>query len=1015
MMHMFGGNRVGVFFTLVVIFVVVNISHAQSPKIPQLPTIVPVSPEASALAKYINYPVSYGTGLIDISIPLYEIEVGDLMLPIGLSYHASGIKVNENSGLVGLGWTLNAEPKVSRSVEGLPDEEGYLKHVNNPPQTPLDEMFYNERLAVGGSGVDEQPDAFFYTLLSGAGKFFISKKLRSTELPKFQTVPYAPILIDNANIVSISSNTATAISSFNIRDQHGVAYNFANVEKNFLPGFPEPTLNTCWKATTITSSVTGQSLSFQYQTGSRELIQNLADVVQLHDSTTDTGASAPQSYMGCINFANTPIPRATECINGNCNYKFWNPTTSQWVTVSGSGNDCVAPMLGGGSDSEISTVRLKEISYTGGKVVFEIGNIPKHGDCLTGIKIYSNTVLVKQYVFSYETSGANFSRDRIFLTSIDMQDGGGISVGKYRFAYNEGGLPDYLSKALDYWGYYNGQNNDYYKSLIPPITVPTFNEPLNHRAIVPIGNANRTPNFSSAQVSTLRLIEYPTGGSTAFTYQLNQYKVNGQLKNAGGLRIGKVVHNSTAGTIERTYTYGIAEDGAGIIRSSPVEKESFTAEQVDVFYNSTQNPQTYRLVSRKRTFYSNALTDLFYSSGAPVVYDYVTEYESNGSNSIGKTVYQYKYEAGGGYGEHYRVPKTTIVMDFQTDWTYGQLLSKRVYRGDKSTGIYRLISRNAYTYNRENSSESIYVGKTYWSKNTYGYPNKDYFWQTNILPGSVLYIPYTKQAGAMVLRSDTAVTYYGGRKMVSATSYTYDNKIVLSATQVKTTTSDGREIITSTKYPHDLTLTGTAETGRQKLITDWRVSTVLEETQAKGSSVSKSRTDYNVFNSRAQPAAIVTNTGPAMADEPRIVFEGYDLNGNLLSAFKANDSKVYYIWGYGKVHPVAKIEGVLQTGVSATTVTNIGNRQFSQTSDYTSVKADVDFLKVQLSSIISDNLYKVTLYTYFHGSLSSETDASGVTTYYEYDSFGRFKLARDNDGNILKNYQYNYKTGAGNN
>lgn len=53
---------------------------------------------------------------------------------------------------------------------------------------------------------------------------------------------------------------------------------------------------------------------------------------------------------------------------------------------------------------------------------------------------------------------------------------------------------------------------------------------------------------------------------------------------------------------------------------------------------------------------------------------------------------------------------------------------------------------------------------------------------------------------------------------------------------------------------------------------------------------------------------------------------------------------------------------------------------------------------------------QVLCYTYepFIG-MTSQTDAKGMTTYYDYDSFGRLMNVRDQNGNILKNYTYHYK------
>src|SRR3982750_459283 len=74
---------------------------------PQLAKVTPPSPNAAAFQKYGEIPVSPYTGIPDISVPVYTVQFRDISIPITLSYHASGIKVNEESSQVGLGWSIN--------------------------------------------------------------------------------------------------------------------------------------------------------------------------------------------------------------------------------------------------------------------------------------------------------------------------------------------------------------------------------------------------------------------------------------------------------------------------------------------------------------------------------------------------------------------------------------------------------------------------------------------------------------------------------------------------------------------------------------------------------------------------------------------------------------------------------------------------------------------------------------------------------------------------------------------
>ncbi len=125
------------------------------------------SPDAASLIKNINTPVNLYNGVASVSIPLYEATANNgASVPVGLTYTAGGIKVNEISGVAGLGWQLSAGGSITRIVRDQPDEHAIFT-------TDLNYQTLRN-IANGQQKFDLQKDVFFFTFPGGGGKFIFS-------------------------------------------------------------------------------------------------------------------------------------------------------------------------------------------------------------------------------------------------------------------------------------------------------------------------------------------------------------------------------------------------------------------------------------------------------------------------------------------------------------------------------------------------------------------------------------------------------------------------------------------------------------------------------------------------------------------------------------------------------------------------------------------------------------------------------------------------------------------------
>lgn len=90
----------------------------------QLPEVDRPSLTANAMSvqRYADIPVSLYTGTPDITIPLDTLREFRMSLPMTLSYHCGGVKVDEHPGWTGLGWTLALGGVITREVQDTMDD-----------------------------------------------------------------------------------------------------------------------------------------------------------------------------------------------------------------------------------------------------------------------------------------------------------------------------------------------------------------------------------------------------------------------------------------------------------------------------------------------------------------------------------------------------------------------------------------------------------------------------------------------------------------------------------------------------------------------------------------------------------------------------------------------------------------------------------------------------------------------------------------------------------------------------
>lgn len=473
--------------------------------------VVPPSPNAQELLRFGEYPVSLHTGVPQIQIPIYTIKLKDFSLPISIDYNASGIKVEQESGTVGLGWALNAGGVINHKIRGYYDfyDSYYLDtagdemsdilgiynlksavilgYKNELPFTPPQNMNKTElfrRLTNGcldyGS-IDFSPDLFSYVIPGYYGKFIFAHD-HSVIKEKFDNVIITPIR-------NMGKRGKDYLSSFILTDPAGNKYYFEQTERAYNPDRPAcygGDYNSSYYLTKIMTPA-GSQIIFKYK-----------------------------KYGTLLGLYNKHATKSS-ANNISIDYTYY--------------------------DNFI----LDEMSFPGGELKFSYKydrtDLPNHARLdkieLTGDGVQMQWNFVYGYFFSTANtkevptladlnkivSTGNYTEDwnkkRLKLVSLEQVSGNENQTCS--FQYSENNLPTKLSSAQDHWGYFNNAQNTY---LIPTVS---HNESQDVKSVVIKSygfGADRECHDTSNQAFILTRITYPTGGSRFFSFEPNTYRAD---------------------------------------------------------------------------------------------------------------------------------------------------------------------------------------------------------------------------------------------------------------------------------------------------------------------------------------------------------------------------------------------------------------------------------------------------------------------------------------------------------
>ncbi len=914
--------------------------------------LIPPRPQSAAIIEQQLPTPSLLTGAADFSLPLYTIDVNGFSLPLELRYRSNGVKVFDDPGPLGYGWSLLPALRVTRTVLGRPDEQstdmtGDLLDRTNTLRWKT--AYYTVRnVKSTANRYDCMPDIF---------KIALPDKILTRILRTRKDGSHYFVGVGDDEYVVTCEKVEGNISTISVRDDKGTEYIFGDTYEFVYGDKSKYEYRTAWMLREIRPPY-GRSIRFAWS---------------LHQGRS-------YAYEGGAVLVDSCDTNYAAAIENNARNMF-----SNWNTVYG---------LTSGD------ARLDSITFDGGKVAFSysIDRLAK----ITVRQTDNATVNVAPQVRTVKLSYCDAGYKGYVLTNAEFSD-----IGSYHFGYD---IKEFVLDpakfpsiyAQDWWGYYNGKKNS---TLTPALKIKKHANIINqntfagwHNVAV---NCDRSVNAACMEANMLKRVQYPGGGKLEYVYEPHTFPPcrvddfgeiqngNPTLSSGGGLRVKTILmydYNESVPAKRVDYDY----DGVHV-RSVP-SGATFIEKHPGITSMDIEGGVRFARVI-------NILPEsnyMRYDIGElPIWYGKVDEIYSEGKKSytFGLTLIDRNFIKVR-YGKRVPVSLSSIFSQgpqlkaAQTFDANGDVLSEDRYefeRVSNGTLQYAYITRELISINPKDADAPDFTMSTdgkYLQTNVYG------TWgDRNILtefPSEHSY-PFGIYPLSVVLQAERQTrhthTEYGSgiaNTVTKTTNYKGGTGLPLSVT----TTGGGLPTETVTlAYP-----TSDGSSIELEMASGNFVGLPMSETRQQAACISVAKAEYARCRSGFKPVRI-TRWDIGKTDTLQSPHCTYADNGKIADYTDADGCTATYLYGYNNRYPVAKIDGMHLSQVAGLVPSAIsGNAESHNLSAITDVPVTRMYYKplIGLTALRQPWGSKQT-FTYNDDGMLETSGIEGLGTMVRYD------------------------------